>query len=90
MIQLLKEHNRLKETLFMGFLTLVCLALSIFRYMYTDNNIFMFLNWNLFLAFVPWALTSIMILKPNYQKNTITIFVLLASWLLFFPNALIY
>ena len=87
MIQLLKEHNRLKETLFMGFLTLMCLALSIFRYIYTDNNIFMFLNWNLFLAFVPWGLTSIMVLKPNYQKNTFTIFVLLGSWLLFFPNA---
>lgn len=87
MIKLLKEQNRLNETLFMGFLTLNCLALSIFRLIYTDNKIFLFLNWNLFLAFVPWGLTSIMILKPSYQKNSITIFVLLGAWLIFFPNA---
>ena len=87
MIKLLKEHNRLKETLFMGVLTLNCFALGIFRLIYTHNKIFLFLNWNLFLAFVPWGLTSIMILKPSYQKNTIVIFVLLGSWLIFFPNA---
>ena len=87
MIKILKEQNRLKETIFMGVLTLICFALSIFRFIYTDNKIFMFLNWNLFLAFVPWGLTSVMILKPSYQKNTITILVILGSWLIFFPNA---
>ena len=87
MIKLLKEHNRLKETLFMGVLTLNCLALGIFRLIYTHNTIFLFLNWNLFLAFVPWGLTSIMILTPSYQKSKIAILVLLGSWLIFFPNA---
>jgi len=87
MIKLLKVQNRLKETLFMGFLTLNCFALSIFRFIYTDNSIFMFLNWNLFLAFVPWGLTSILILKPNYRNNKITIYLLLGCWLIFFPNA---
>ncbi|HZL11251.1 MAG TPA: DUF1361 domain-containing protein [Prolixibacteraceae bacterium] len=87
MIKLLKERNRLNETLFMGTLTLVCFTFSIFRFVYTDTMIFMFLNWNLFLAFIPWALTSITVLKPNIQKNKRTILSLMAFWLLFFPNA---
>jgi uncharacterized membrane protein len=87
MLKLLKDSNRLNETLFMATLTAFCFGLSIFRFIYTDTRTFMFLNWNLFLAFVPWVLTSITILKPNIQKSRITIFILLFIWLLFFPNA---
>lgn len=87
MIKLLKESNRLNETLFMGGLSLLCFSFSIFRFIYTDTKVFLFLNWNLFLAFVPWAVTSVTILKPKLQTYRITIFILLSIWLLFFPNA---
>jgi uncharacterized membrane protein len=87
MLKLLKERNRLNETLFLILISLVCFGLSILRFMYTNEKRFLFLNRNLFLAFIPWALTSFAIIKPNIQKNKITIFILLASWLLFFPNS---
>lgn len=87
MIKLLKEKNRFSETLFMGFMSILCFCFSIFRFMYTDTKVFLFLNWNLFLAFVPWAVTSIVILKPGIQGYRITVFILLGIWLLFFPNA---
>jgi uncharacterized membrane protein len=87
MWKLLREKNRLNETLFLGILTLFCFGISLFRFVYTDTKVFLFLNWNLFLAFIPWALTSWAILKPNLQKSRFTLFILLGSWLLFFPNA---
>jgi uncharacterized membrane protein len=87
MLKNLKEKNRLNETLFLGALSLFCFGLSLFRIVYTDTKLFLFLNWNLFLAFIPWALTSLAIIKPNIQKRKISIVLLLASWLLFFPNA---
>lgn len=87
MIKLLKEKNRFSEALFMGFMSILCFCFSIFRFMYTDTKVFLFLNWNLFLAFVPWAVTSIVILKPGIQGYRITVFILLGIWLLFFPNA---
>jgi uncharacterized membrane protein len=65
----------------------LCFSFSIFRFIYTDTKVFLFLNWNLFLAFVPWAVTSVTILKPKLQTYRITIFILLSIWLLFFPNA---
>ena len=71
----------------MGGLSLLCFSFSIFRFIYTDTKVFLFLNWNLFLAFVPWAVTSVTILKPKLQTYRITIFILLSIWLLFFPNA---
>jgi uncharacterized membrane protein len=87
MLKLLKEKNRLNETLFLLFISIICFGLSILRYMYTNEKRFLFLNRNLFLAFIPWALTSFAIIKPNIQKNKIAVFLLLASWLLFFPNS---
>lgn len=87
MLKALKETKRLNETIFLGVLTLFCFGVSIFRFVYTDTKVFLFLNWNLFLAFIPWALTSLVIIKPKFQKSRLTLIVLLGSWLLFFPNA---
>lgn len=87
MLKQLKEQSRLNETLFLGFIALACFGFSIFRFMYTDTRVFLFLNWNLFLAFIPWALTTITIIKPNILNNRITILILLGAWILFFPNA---
>lgn len=87
MLKLLKETNRVKESLFLGVLTLFCVSLSIFRYTYTDTLHFIFLNWNLFLAFVPWLLTSLISIHPVLKQSTISVIPLMACWLLFFPNA---
>ena len=87
MLKALKETKRLNETIFLGVLTLFCFGVSLFRFIYTDTKVFLFLNWNLFLAFIPWALTSLVIVKPKFQKSRLTLIVLLGPWLLFFPNA---
>jgi uncharacterized membrane protein len=87
MLKALKETKRLNETIFLGVLTIFCFGISLFRFIYTDTKVFLFLNWNLFLAFIPWALTSLVIIKPKFQKSRLTLIVLLGTWLLFFPNA---
>ena len=87
MLKLLKEKERLNEVIFMGGLTLFCFCLSIFRFVYTDTKVFLFLNWNLFLAFIPWALSLLLIIKPKFGKSKWSLFALLGVWLLFFPNA---
>jgi len=87
MIRLLKENKRFTETLFLGILTILSFSFSIFRFLYTDTKVFLFLNWNLFLAFIPWLLTSLVLIYPKTLRNRITIILLLGSWLLFFPNA---
>lgn len=87
MLKRLKETNRINETVFLGVLTLFCFGFSLFRFVYTDTTVFLFLNWNLFLAFIPWALTSLVMLYPKLQKSRFTLFVVLSTWLLFFPNA---
>lgn len=87
MLKVLKERNRLHETVFMGVLVLCCFGFSMFRLIYTDTNVFLFLNWNLFLAGIPWMLASLTVIKPAIQKSRLTVFMLMISWLLFFPNA---
>lgn len=87
MFKQLKKYGRLNETLFLGSTSILCFTLSIFRFIYTDTKIFLFLNWNLFLAFLPWMFSTILIIYPNLQKSKIIITGLVLSWLLFFPNA---
>lgn len=87
MLKTLKSAKRLNETIMMFVFTLFCFSASLFRLIYTDTKVFLFLNWNLFLAFIPWALTSLVVLKPKLQKSQITLLILLGFWLLFFPNA---
>ena len=87
LLKKLKENNRLNETLFLGGLSMFCLAVSLFRFVYTDTNVFLFLNWNLFLAFIPWGLSSVMMLRPRMRQSKWMLMLLLCVWLLFFPNA---
>ncbi|MFH0894019.1 MAG: DUF1361 domain-containing protein [Bacteroidota bacterium] len=87
MLKLLKQNNRLHETLFMGTLSILCFSLSIFRFIYADNKIFLFLNWNLFLAFLPWAFSTLIIIRPKMSENKLIVILLMCLWLLFFPNA---
>ena len=87
MIKLLKEKNRLDETIFMIALTSFCFCLSVFRYFYSDTKMFVFLNWNLFLAAISWILTTILVIKPKLCQSKFCLFGLMSVWLLFFPNA---
>jgi uncharacterized membrane protein len=87
MIKQLKESNRFSETLFLGGLSILCFSLSVFRYVYTDTKVFLFLNWNLFLAFLPWLFSSLLMIFPRYRNNRVVLWGLVLSWLLFFPNA---
>ena len=87
MIKLLKEKNRLDETIFMIALTLFCFCLSVFRYFYSDTKMFVFLNWNLFLAAISWILTTLLVIKPKLCESKFCLFALMGVWLLFFPNA---
>lgn len=87
MLKSLKQQNRLNETLFLGFLSSICFALSISRMSFADSKFLLFLNWNLFLAFIPWALTSVAIVSPRIQKSKFLLLLILGVWLLFFPNA---
>lgn len=87
MIKQLKKYNRSGETFFLGLMSIVCFCLSVFRFIYTDTKVFLFLNWNLFLAFIPWLLSSTLILYHGLQKSKVGLTLLVFAWLLFFPNA---
>lgn len=87
MIQRLRQYGRLNITVLFAIMCLTCFLLSLFRAVYSESNVFLFLNWNLFLAFIPWACSSVMIVYPQLQKRKLAIVLLLCIWLLFFPNA---
>ena len=87
MLKILKEHHRFTEIIFMSTISSLCFGLSLFRFLYTDSKLFLFLNWNLFLAFIPWALSLIALINPNVLNRKILIIALFIMWLLFFPNA---
>ncbi len=81
------RHERFKKSLFLLVLTIFCFSISIIRAVYSDSNLFLFLNWNLFLAFIPWALTSVLMLTSKLQRSKIIVGLTMVTWLLFFPNA---
>jgi uncharacterized membrane protein len=87
MYKQLKEHHRLGETAFLGFISVLCFSLSVFRFVYTGSRSFLFLNWNLFLACIPWFLSSILIIYPALRTRKLAVGSLVFCWLLFFPNA---
>jgi uncharacterized membrane protein len=86
MLNRLRETGRLRVAMFLLVLSLYCVALSAFRFLYTGTHGYLLLNWNLFLAFLPWMLTSVAVLR-NVKKR-IVILLIMAVWLLFFPNCL--
>jgi uncharacterized membrane protein len=82
----LRESGRMRLTVFLFIISVFCVTLSAFRFLYTGTYGYLFLNWNLFLAFLPWLLTSLAALRK--VKSRIAILVIMAVWLLFFPNCL--
>ena len=87
MITLLKQYGRLRITVTFAVMCLFCFGLSLFRAFYSGTNVFLFLNWNLFLAFIPWLFSSFIVIHPKLQSKKLAVFIVLATWLLFFPNA---
>lgn len=56
------------------------------RIIYSGNNLYLFLVWNLFLAWIPYVIS--LYFKKSISKTKIVQVLLFTSWLLFFPNAL--
>ncbi len=86
MLKRLKETGRLRVTVFLLSLSLYCVLLSAFRFLYTGSDAYLFLNWNLFLAFLPWLITSVAFLRN--VRSRVAVVIIAALWLLFFPNCL--
>ena len=85
MILKLKEKNRLNITILLFVMSVFSLGLSLFRFILTDSEMFLFLNWNLFLAFIPWIISTLIIVNAYHKK--LHLFFLIIIWLLFFPNS---
>jgi len=85
MFYFLKKLFQIKSTYVLMLLSVFSVILSITRVIYTHNEFYLFLFWNLFLAFVPWFIASIVYV--NNIKNKLAIFLLIIIWLAFFPNA---
>jgi uncharacterized membrane protein len=87
MFDRVRSEGKYREILILGAMSALCFGLSVFRFIYTDTRVFLFLNWNLFLAAVPWILSSIAMAGPRRRKNLPVMILLLGAWLIFFPNA---
>lgn len=73
------------DKIVMSFLLFVA-AMLVMRIAYANNVRYIFLLWNLFLGWIPFQLGVALTQKQHYNKWIK--YGLLASWLLFFPNAL--
>ena len=73
------------EKLLAAFILFIA-AMLVARIAYANNLHYIFLLWNLFLAWIPFQLS--VALTQAGQYNRWYRYFLLASWLLFFPNAL--
>ncbi|CAG5084994.1 DUF1361 domain-containing protein [Parvicella tangerina] len=80
----IKRLSRREVIFLLGGLTALAFLMLIFRIRLEGNFRYTFLVWNLFLAYVPIGFTLI---YEHMRKNRLSKSVLLASWLLFFPNA---
>jgi len=87
MIKKLIQSKRFSLSIFLFVVAIFCFSLTIFRQYRTQENMYIFLNWNLFLAFIPWGLSSLLIIYPKMQKK-IFLIIILPLWLLFFPNTI--
>lgn len=73
------------DKLLAGFLLFIA-SMLLLRIWYAHNIHYVFLLWNLFLAWIPFQLSVLLAVSGN--KNKWYRYFILASWLLFFPNAL--
>ncbi|MEZ5047629.1 MAG: DUF1361 domain-containing protein [Chitinophagaceae bacterium] len=61
--------------------------LFIIRMIVSSSTHYFFLNWNLFLAFIPYFFSIYLLQQQHSKPSKLRSVMLIASWLLFFPNA---
>jgi uncharacterized membrane protein len=81
---MIKRFSPFAQWLFMCFAFIAVLISA--RIIYSGNNLYLFLVWNLFLAWVPYAIS--IAFENSITKSKTLQLILFCSWLLFFPNAL--
>ncbi|WP_438350054.1 DUF1361 domain-containing protein [Paenibacillus sp. FA6] len=91
----LRRKNVQGNIIILGLLlisTIGCLSLAEYIRGYTQRNIYLFLNWDMFLAWVPIGFTLLMNIVYVYvNKNRTWRWILIISigvaWLFFYPNS---
>ena len=72
----------------LALLSLFSVALIVTRYVYSREDLFLELIWNLFLAWIPFGLAIVLYDRHRAGARLISLVPLAALWLLFLPNAL--
>jgi uncharacterized membrane protein len=72
----------------LALLSLFSVALIVTRYMYSREDLFLALIWNLFLAWIPFGLSILLYDRHRAGARPVSLVPLAALWLLFLPNAL--
>jgi uncharacterized membrane protein len=68
-------------------LTVMSMALLVYRILKSNSLTYIFLAWNLFLAWIPWLISEYSIKEKNSTTFTLKEICICISWLLFLPNA---
>jgi len=58
-----------------------------FRIIYTGDDFFLFLVWNLFLAYIPCVLSGFLFRRVDWIESTPKFFLVSIGWVLFIPNS---
>lgn len=85
MLDYLRKIFKIKSTWSLLLISVFSLFLSFFRLIYSGNQMYIFMIWNLFLAFVPWLIASWIYIKEI--RHPMVTGLLMLVWLVFFPNA---
>ncbi|MEC0094276.1 DUF1361 domain-containing protein [Paenibacillus macquariensis] len=72
--------------------TIGCLSLAVYLREYTNRQLYLYLNWDVFLAWVPVGLTLLMNIVYVYMNKNrtfrwISLLLIGLAWLFFYPNS---
>lgn len=88
LISKLHETKRLNSISLLLLSTFLSCAVLLVRIFYTQNLTFLFFIWNIFLAWLPYSFALLLNSWDRPRQSLPIAVLLLASWLVFFPNAL--
>ncbi|OAB43787.1 DUF1361 domain-containing protein [Paenibacillus glacialis] len=94
-LERLKQRNVQSNIIIVGLLliaTIGCLSLADYLREYTNRNIYLYLNWDVFLAWVPVGLALLInivyvYMKKNLNLRRILLLLIGMAWLFFYPNS---
>jgi uncharacterized membrane protein len=94
-LEILRQKKVQSNILILGLLflaTIGCMSLVVYIREYTQRNIYLFLNWDMFLAWVPvvfMCFMNIVYVKVNKNRTLRMILLILLglAWLFFYPNS---